>query len=206
MEIYRIMHHENLVQLLENEGQYSRKEMLQKDIDYYNISNNGIQDRRANLQVPGGNGRVLHDYVPFYFTNRSPMLYACHTGYASDYEDGQEAIIYLVSNIQVCLEEDLNYIFTDGQANSNGSSFYTDLDDLDKIDWELINHWSWKNTNEDMDRRRRKQAEFLVADFFPIDLITEIVVENVNMQRKVCEILNEYDYDILVNVKRNWYY
>jgi hypothetical protein len=36
----------------------------------------------------------------------------------------------------------------------------------------------WNDTNENNDRKRRRQAEFLVRNFFPGQLITEIGVIN----------------------------
>lgn len=37
-----------------------------------------------------------------------------------------------------------------------------DLSDLDKIDWDVMGSDYWNDTNEDMNRKARRQAEFLV--------------------------------------------
>ena len=47
------------------------------------------------------------------------------------------------------------------------TDFFDDLKDLDKIDWDLMQSRYWNDTNDDPDRKRRRQAEFLVHEFFP---------------------------------------
>ena len=45
-------------------------------INYQNIAHAGAQGARAMRTVPNPPGRLVHDFVPFYFAPRSPMLYA----------------------------------------------------------------------------------------------------------------------------------
>ncbi len=52
------------------------------------------------------------------------------------------------------------------------------LSQLEKIDWNLMEEIYWADTREDMDRSRRRQAEFLVHRFFPWNLFIEIGVMN----------------------------
>jgi len=66
----------------------------------------------------------------------------------------------------------------------------------------------WRDEVGDMDRQRRKQAEFLVHRFCPWTLIREIGVLNVRMKARVEEILSGFDPGLrrVVNVRANWYY
>jgi hypothetical protein len=52
----------------------------------------------------------------------------------------------------------------------------------------------------------RKQAEFLVYKTVPLNLITNIVVQNTNNQNRVQEILNQYNSPIRVSQNPNWFY
>jgi hypothetical protein len=66
----------------------------------------------------------------------------------------------------------------------------------------------WGDNIDDMDRQRRKQAEFLVHRFCSWDLIERIAVFNVAMQARVEAVLAEYAARMrrAVTVQRDWYY
>jgi len=153
-------------------------------------------------------GGTLDDYVPFYFTNRSPMLYAIHTGRVEKYAGGQEQVVYLVSTVQKIIESDRSWAFTDGHPVEELTEFYDNLDDLNKIDWRRIEHWSWRNTESDPDRKRRKQAEFLVYRSVPWNWFERIGVMNQAIARQVRRILDEtkVEHRPRVAVEPKWYY
>ncbi len=50
------------------------------DDQMVDISHYDVQQRRAVKPVRRGPGGVLHDYVPFYFAPRSPMMFAISRG------------------------------------------------------------------------------------------------------------------------------
>ena len=54
--------------------------------------------------------------------------------------------------------------------------FYNNIDDLTKLDWDIISKQYWYNTEDDYDRMRRKQAEFLVKGYVPTNCICELIV------------------------------
>lgn len=66
----------------------------------------------------------------------------------------------------------------------------------------------WRDEVNDMDRQRRKQAEFLIYQSCPWVLIEEIGVLNTGMKARVEGILNEFDAGLhkVVNVRAGWYY
>ncbi|MFN5864523.1 MAG: DarT ssDNA thymidine ADP-ribosyltransferase family protein, partial [Pseudanabaena sp.] len=85
--------------------------------------------------------------------------------------------------------------------------FYEDLDALPHvIDWEIMEAKYWKDTDEDGDRKRRRQAEFLVYDFLPWELINHIGVINSTIRTQVLELLQHSVHKPTVSVHRNWYY
>jgi hypothetical protein len=47
-----------------------------REIDFKSIANNDVQGRRSQISINHPPYGTLHDYVPFYFAPRSPMLYA----------------------------------------------------------------------------------------------------------------------------------
>ena len=86
------------------------------------------------------------------------------------------------------------------------NSFYDSLDDLANVDFDLMQATMWNDTLGDGDRKRRRQAEFLVHQFLPWQLINGIAVINADMQQQVQEILQEMNRNKRVEVRRHWYY
>ncbi len=198
--IYHITHINNLMSISEKGGLYCDAQ----SINHQSVSYPAIKERRRNKEAPFFPGLFLSDFVPFYFTNRSPMLYAIHTKCVPDCMDGQESIIYFVATISTILNYTQDFCFTDGHSVEEISNFYRELSDLDKIDWQLINDWSWHNTPEDNDKKRRKQAEFLVKSFVPLQLFDRIVVYNDEIKRKVESLFSHCSMSIEEN--NDWYY
>ena len=94
-----------------------------------------LQERRARHRVLAGPGGVLHDYVPFYFGARSPMLFANHKNQVPSNPDGQRAMIYLVSTAEAVASQSQHWVFTDGHAIITWTRFFDELNALHHVDW-----------------------------------------------------------------------
>ena len=64
----------------------------------------------------------------------------------------------------------------------------------------------WRDTDVDPDRKRRRQAEFLVKDFCPWLLISDIGVVNSSVKSQAEDILAEAEHKPVINIRREWYY
>jgi hypothetical protein len=206
--IFRFIHVDNLDIYLERGGIHSPNATPANGLNYKTIHNLEIQQSRREMNIPCGPGGVIHDYVPFYFGYLSPMLLQLHTGRVEGYADGQDPIIYLVSTVQTVLESGSGFVFSDGHGIARYTEWFDNLDHLDKVDWEMVYQRYWADNVDDMDRQRRKQAEFLVHRFCDWSLIHEIAVIDSVMKGHVEGILKRYPPEMLrdVKVQRNWYY
>jgi hypothetical protein len=168
----------NLPNMIAHGGLWSDLQCQNRNIQGKKIGYTHIKQRRMQYTVPKPPGGSLGDYVPFYFAPRSPMLFTISRGNVPEYQEGQGPIVHLVSSAeQVAAHRPaLRWLFTDGHAVIALSDYYDDLADLDKIDWEIMAARYWADTSDDGDRERRRQAEFLVYQFFPWQLITGIGV------------------------------
>jgi hypothetical protein len=151
---------------------------------------------------------VIHDYVPFYFGPRSPMLFQLHTGRVEGFAEKQGRVVYLVAYAQDIVASGAGYVFSDGHGNAAYTSWFDDLSRLDEIDWDTVYTRQWNDDTEHMDRQRRKQAEFLVCQTCEWRLVTEIGVIDVATKSEVAAILqgHPYTHHPPVNVHREWYY
>ncbi len=174
--IFHITDMANLRSICSDGGLRSLNGLKKSGTPYLSIAHDTVQDRRSTTPVPCGPGGKLHDYVPFYFAPRSPMLYAISRGRVPGYPHGQEGVVYLVSSAEVVRDRGCGFAFTDGHAIVAVTQFFEELHRLDQVDWKIMKARYWRDTDEDMDRKRRRQAEFLVYDFFPWELVEEVVV------------------------------
>ena len=202
--LYRITHYQNLEFILQN-GLYCPNSKIQ-DPNYVNIGKKDIIGKRGAKPVrlkpsPG----MIHEYVPFYFCNRSPMLGSIKVG-NSDYKGSQSDIIYLVTDFEQIKKHGCEFVFTDGQALIAYSKFFDDESDFDKLDWDAIRSRQWGRNQSDNDKMRRKMAEFLVKDYVPIEAIIGIAVMNQQMEQTVTQIVIQAGTGIPVKVKTNWYF
>ena len=136
------------------------------------------------------------------------MLYQLHTGWVPEYHDGQEPIVYLVSTCQEIVARGLRFVFSDGHGIAFNTKFFHNLDDLEEVDWDMAYAKIWIDNDDDMDRQRRKQAEFLVHEFCPWEAIQEIGVINQARKKEVETVLARFSrrQQPVVGIHRNWYY
>jgi hypothetical protein len=204
--IYHITSIENLGSIAKNKGLACTNTLQEGESPFVNIAYESIQSRRSEKSVPLPPYGNLHDYVPFYFAPRSPMLYTINQGNVPQYQGGQKEIIYLVSTVQQVAFRKIPFVFTDGHAVMSFSEFYNNINDLDQVAWGIMKSRYWNDTVDEPDRKRRRQAEFLAFEFFPFDCVLEIGTFNTAYQDRVSSFLQYGPFSIPVKVRREWYY
>jgi hypothetical protein len=97
-------------------------------------------------------------------------------------------------------------VFTDGHAIIAISNFFDDLKALDKIDWSIMKATYWNDNDGTGERPRKRQAEFLVYQKLPWDLITEVGVRDQAMADRVAQVIDGASHRPKVIVRPAWYY
>lgn len=202
---YRITHISNLRLLLQNG--IVNKYHPNASKDYVEIGNPEIIDVRTTKSVKINNYGYIGDYVPFYFTPKSLMLYNIITGYRHPVVQKRNRSEILIIR---CLIEDLanlpQWFFTDGQGNDMASSHYNNLAELEQIDWSCIQQSDFSKSDGDYDRARRYQAEFLVYGGVPLDKIESLNVYNQDTADYVSNILKENNINLAVNIQPQYFF
>ena len=159
--LYYLLPVENMESVCRN-GLLSHNSAHRSGLVRRDIADPRVNSLRANKSALG---RPLHDYVPLYFTPKNPMLYRRRAI--------QEDIAIL------CLDKDLLFqdgvIFSDGNAASNRTRFFDDIQYLSMLDWSCIRAVRW---NGFPDGRRKRCAEVLVPDHVPFGDIQRIIVQS----------------------------
>lgn len=206
--IFRLVHVDNLDTILRRGGMHGTNCAPSDGLPYKTIHNVDIQNRRHVRRMPCGPGGTMHDYVPFYFGYLSPMLLQLKTGQVPGFTQQQPVLIYLVSTVQAVVNAGLRWVFSDGHGIAAFTDWYDSLSDLGEVDWDMVYQRYWADNVDDMDRQRRKQAEFLVHQFCPWDVIHEIGVCNHWAYQRVGSILQQFQPALQRPVKlhSDWYY
>jgi hypothetical protein len=203
--LFRMVHYQNLPHILEHGLYCSRSPHADKN--YVNIGSGEVIGRRDTIVVKCHPDFVVNDYVPFYFGVRTPMLFKILTGNGV-LKQPQEDIVYLCCRFAELTESNLEWCFTDGNAATRITEFFTGMEDYAFLDWKSIdaNEWSDNNSDGDHDRMRKKHAEFLVKGHVPVEFIRRIVVHT---ERRRCLVQDWVDgkaLDIIIDVDKSKFY
>ncbi len=130
----------------------------------------------------------LKDYIPFYFGKRTPMLFVIQRGFNNVPRQHAENIVYCAIRLEDVFNSSVDCIFTDGHAVNEITEFYSKekLSIVDNyVKYNDVDAKYWENTEEDPDRKRRKEAELLVKEKLPPEFIFMFGVYNDNAKRKL---------------------
>ena len=92
------------------------------------------------------------------------------------------------------------WAFTASNAGAYYFKDFSDLSQLNQLDWQAIRARDWRECRED------KQAEFLIERSFPWRLITGIGVESRNIGNRVLRMIQASKHRPPVQIKPGWYY
>lgn len=196
IRIYRMVHWEN-VEFILNNG-LSCREHPNADSDYINIGHRQLISDRHNYPVKIDNGGTLGEYVPFYFAGHSPMLFLIMNGFSGVTRRPQEDIVFVATTFEAIQEHNLEYVFTDRNAKLSLSNFYNQQKDFNKLNWTAIKSKNWNATEDDLERKDLKQAEFLIRNYVPISCIKALIVKSENRKIHFEKLITKLDLNIKV--------
>lgn len=177
--------------------------------NYINIGDTTLIRQRETFTVrvnpPNG---TLGDYIPFYFAGHSPMLLNIITGYRGIKQYPQEDLIYIVCNVGNIIMHCPEWCFTDGHAKTSITKFYNNISNLRLLDWEAIKSQYWNYTEDNWDRMRSKQSEFLVKNHIPPYCICGLIVLTAERKAEIETIQAKIgtEIPIYVDTKRKYFY
>lgn len=202
--IWRIVRRSDVPSLI-RDGLYSGNHVTPDD-NYKTIGNEDLIKKRNTRPVPIGSGGVLNDYVPFYFTPFSPMMYNIHTGHGGIKKLDNEEIVILVSNLNKLKNDSVDLVFTDRHAYMSYAEFYSDLQHLDKIDWSILQERDFQYDINDLKKMERYQAEALIYRHLPIVQLDAILCYSENVKIEIEDCLSQHGIDMTVVVAKNRYF
>jgi hypothetical protein len=207
-KIYHITHLENLPRIVDG-VLWSDAERIRRQLNCKIVGMSEIKRRRLQeLEVHCHPGSKVGDYVPFYFCPRSIMLFLLHRGNHVDlsYQGGQRPIVHLQADLhQVVAWADpqgRRWAFSRGNAGARYTEFSNAVEQLGELDWNAISATDWR----DPIVKEHKQAEFLVAESFPWELVERIGVIHRQVAEQVANVLSDAVHKPDILTAPSWYY
>lgn len=181
--IFRMTHIDNISHILKNG--VTHKNSSNSNKGYKSIGDNSLINSRENFILP--NEKPLGNYIPFYFGMRTPMLYVIANGFNGVTPIESQNIVYCVSSVQKIIDLQIPFVYTDGHATNGLSDFYypDSINSIYKnVDFNAVKKKYWIDEN-DLDLKRRKEAEFLIENDLPSSAIIGFVVYNADAKDKL---------------------
>jgi hypothetical protein len=206
--VYHITHIDNLAAIVAASCLFSDAVMVAGRIGATSIGMFSIKERRLRLPVPCHPGDFVGEYVPFYFCPRSVMLFVISRRNNADlaYQGGQETIVHLVADMhEVIAWADAcgrRWAFSKSNAGAYYTGFFASPADLHEVDWAAVRSTDFR----DAATRDGKQAEFLVHESFPWELVSSIGVHSAAMKARVEAVIAQASHRPSVVIQRGWYY
>jgi hypothetical protein len=201
--IFRITHIDNVTWLLKNGIHCRNSESF--DPAFVNIGNPDLIEKRRTREIPLPPGGMLSDYVPFYFTPHSPMLYNIRTGFNGITRRSNSEIVIVVSSLRLLAEKEIPFLFTDRHASLVTAEFFDDLGMLGSLDWRILQARDFKRDN-DLGKIERYQAEALVHKRVNTDNLLGIACSDSKVYSRLEAMVAEASAEVKVVVRPGWYF
>jgi hypothetical protein len=173
-------------------GLLSKNELVRRGIEYRDISDKDVQQRRANrtIELSCGDSRPLHDFVPLYLNAKNPMM------------SKRKEMVPELALLDILVADLLDVVpvavLASGNATNTATSFsekwWAGGDEvLEKIQWNwVLSDKYWNDCVQQCgqcprckENKRRAMAEILVAPSIANSLIHSIVVNSKTAEEAV---------------------
>lgn len=202
--LYRMTHIDNLAHILQHGLVVAASPNA--DPNFRAIGDHSLIVVRKDLDAPNPPGGKFSEYIPFYLGHRSPMLYQIAKGYEDVEKIPQSDIVYIVVNHNCIVQNGLDWFYADGHARHGMTRFYTDEQGFNDLDWDVIYARQWSNIEDDPDRQRKKQAEYMVKGNVPVNCFAYFLTFDEQSKQKVESLQSIAQTAIPVKISKLAYY
>ena len=195
--LYYLSPLENFKSIVDN-GILSKNETINKKINTVSFADKDVQSWRKSREcyISNFDKKKLHDLVPLYLNPKTPTLYARKLI--------QDKLFFcLIDSKQLISDTGIEFAFTDGNAANKPTKIYRNLNELNNLNWDVINSLSW---NDKPDGKRIRNSEFLIFPKIEIKFIKIISCFNLDGFDKIKKILAENKLKIEINIDKNLFF
>ena len=201
--IFRITHRDNVAWVLDH-GLHCETSS-RRDPDHVDIGSAELIAKRRHRRVPVAPFGPLSDYVPFYFTPRSPMLLNILTGRSDVRRREAREIVVIVTSLTTIAASGSSFVYTDRHAYLETARFFNDLVHLNEIRWDILRASDYRRDPDDPDKLQRYQAEALVHKTVRLDQLRGIACYDAETKAGLTRLLDDRGMTMPVFAQPRWY-
>lgn len=203
--IFRITHIDNLSWIAKN-GLWAQPSG-HVDPSFVQIGNPDLISARSSREVPLPPGGTLADYIPFYFTPRSPMLMNITTGFGGVPQRSNDEIVFLVSALHRLAEHEAQFVYTDRHAYLATARFSSDPAELASlVSYDLLRGGNFRRDPEAPERAERYQAEALVHHHVPFASVVGLACYTETSRARIESLISTEGHSTPTRIRRDWYF
>ena len=207
-KLFHMTHVDNLPSIVADGALWSDATLIARGGPAASIGMGSIKQRRLGLPVKCHPGDFVGGYVPFYFCPRSIMLFLIHCANHPElkYTRGQSPILHLELDLHEVIQwadaQPSRWAFSLSNAGATYSEFRCRVDQLDQIEWAAVANTDFRTASV----KEGKQAEFLVADSVPWQLVRRVGAMSPAMQAQAMRNMGGVVHRPIVDVCSSWYF
>ena len=145
------------------------------------------------------------------------MLFTIDKGNVPDCRHRQQDIVHFMTTVEIVIKSEIPYVFYDYNATLGIATCYSDVKDLDKINWDLLyedprldgycrlRHSVLSEPKYSL-RQETRQAEFLIYKSIPLKTMVMVGTYDNAKAEKVRTILEGAGVELPVEAKPAWYF
>ena len=134
------------------------------------------------------------------------MMKNIHSGWGGIAKRENDEIVILVSSLPHLNSQGVPFVFTDSHAYYAWANFYTEMSDLNRIDWELLQTRDFRRDPDDPAKLERYQAEALIHQHCPISGLIGCICYTEETKAMLDSQISKLGLSLDVHVRTGWYF
>ncbi|MCO4100247.1 MAG: DUF4433 domain-containing protein [Gemmatimonas sp.] len=201
--IFRITHRDNVPHILTHGIHCQSSDVVNPA--FVPIGSTDIIGKRASRTVDVAPGGLLVNYVPFYFTPCTPMLYNIVTGRNGVVQRARAEVVVLVSSFDEVERLGIQMVVADRNATLMSATMKSGRALLEDLPWDAWRGRNFRRDQNDPEPFERYQAEALVHRLLPPAGLLSIITHDAATQATVAQAVSEAGLTIPTHVRSHWY-
>ncbi|MGD0585076.1 MAG: DUF4433 domain-containing protein [Oryzomonas sp.] len=116
-----------------------------------------------------------------------------------------EDVVIFVSSIHHLVSQARTFVFTDRHAYLVGAEFYSNVERLDQIDWQILQNRDFRRDPDDPGKFERYQAEALVYNHMPLEAFFGVVCYTDRVKAQLSQLATDSGVEMKIITETRWY-